>query len=177
MLVGWSFDLETLKRVVPGFVAMNPVTALSFIACGAALWLMTRGDLSRRGQRVAQALAAIVALIGLLKLLEIGLGWSLGIDRWLFAGKLDATSANQLPNRMAPNTAFNFLLLGLALLLLDKPIALRRRGRATPWWPFQGLAIAGVCASLLAVVGYAYGSKAFYCQTAHRSDPLHGVRI
>lgn len=162
VLVGWSFDLETLKRVVPGFVAMNPVTALSFIACGASLWLLSRGSLSRRGQRVAQASAAIVALIGLLKLLEIGLGWLLGIDRWLFAGKLDATSANQLPNRMAPNTAFNFLLLGLALLLLDKPVVLSRRGRATPWWPFQVLAIVGVCASLLAVVGYAYGSKAFY---------------
>jgi len=44
----------------------------------------------------------------LLKLVEIVLGWETGVDRLLFSARLEATRAGDLPNRMAPNTAFNF---------------------------------------------------------------------
>jgi len=31
VLVGWRFDIEALRRILPGFVAMNPASALAFI--------------------------------------------------------------------------------------------------------------------------------------------------
>jgi hypothetical protein len=31
VLVGWLFDLDVLKGVVPGWVTMNPLTAMCFI--------------------------------------------------------------------------------------------------------------------------------------------------
>lgn len=162
VLLGWILGNETLKRVLPGLVAMNPVTALAFIACGTSLGLLAHPNLAQRGRKVANALAAAVALVGFLKLLEVVSGWQLGIDRLLFSTRLEFTQAGALPNRMAPNTAFNFLLLGAALLCLDAPIRLRRRARDIEWWPFQWLAIAAACASLLAIVGYAYGAGYFY---------------
>jgi hypothetical protein len=34
VLAGWIFTIESFKRVASDFVAMNPVTAISFIAAG-----------------------------------------------------------------------------------------------------------------------------------------------
>src|SRR4051794_37851816 len=38
VLLGWAFEIEALKRVVPILVAMNPLTAVCFILAGAALY-------------------------------------------------------------------------------------------------------------------------------------------
>src|SRR3712207_743128 len=41
VLLGWALDIEVLKRVLPGLVAMNPATAVDFVLTGAALLLQT----------------------------------------------------------------------------------------------------------------------------------------
>lgn len=157
VLLGWQHDDETLKRVLPHLVAMNPTTALAFILAGVAL-LLSRDELALRSRptarRVAQLCALSVAVVGLLKLCAIVLRWDFGVDQLLFRDKLAGGSA-AVPNRMAPNTAFNFLLLGLALLFLD--VTARRAVRAA-----QLLAIAVASTALVALVGYAYGISAFY---------------
>jgi len=38
VLVGWASGLDVLTRVLPGLVAMNPATALSFVAAGLSPW-------------------------------------------------------------------------------------------------------------------------------------------
>jgi serine phosphatase RsbU (regulator of sigma subunit) len=55
---------------------------------------------------------------------------------------------------MAPNTAFCFAVTGLAIALLD--------AHWKRFWPSQFLALIGAAASLLALIGYAYGTKSFY---------------
>ncbi len=57
-----------------------------------------------------------------------------------------------MPNRMAPNTAVSFLLVGLALLLLDVDF-----GRA--FRPAEVLALAAALIGLLAMIGYAYSTE------------------
>jgi hypothetical protein len=59
VLIGWSFDVESLKRVLPSFVAMNPGTATLFIFCGTALILRTERSESRAAVLVARVLAGI----------------------------------------------------------------------------------------------------------------------
>jgi serine phosphatase RsbU (regulator of sigma subunit) len=152
VLIGWLIGNETLKRIIPGLVAMNPMTALCFIAAGSALWL--RRDEAGSTPGLAQALAWSVVAVGVLKLWEIAGGPPLGVDRWLFRARLDAGTAAGFANRMAPNTAFCFLVLGLAIALLD--------ARWKRFYPAQFLALIGAAASLLALVGYAYGTKSFY---------------
>ena len=56
---------------------------------------------------------------------------------------------------MAPNTAFNFVGLGFALLLLDRTTRGNRR-------PAEPLAIIVALVSLLALIGYAYGVQPLY---------------
>src|ERR1035437_8476504 len=122
VLAGWFFGLEFLKRIAPGLVAMNPATAAAFILAGASLALFLwspQGNDQKPGARIlaARLCALLVALIGLSKLAGILGGWNSGVDQWLFASQLPDNL--RFTNRMAPNTAFNFLLLGGALLFVD----------------------------------------------------------
>ncbi len=157
VLAGWMFDIESLKRVAPGLVAMNPATALAFILAGASLWLLRDKPASEPAARtrlllIARALAALVVLIGLLRLAAILTGWDAGVDQILFRDKLGGVGDATLPNHMAPNTALNFVLVGSALLALD--VETRRKRR-----PAQILALATILIALLALIGYAYGVR------------------
>jgi signal transduction histidine kinase/ActR/RegA family two-component response regulator/HPt (histidine-containing phosphotransfer) domain-containing protein len=145
VLIGWLVDAETLKRLRPGYVAMNPVTALAFAMAGTSLFLPGRRPAARR---LALALAGAVAFIGLAKLLEPSIGGGFVVDRWLFADQL-------ADNRMAPNTALNFFLCGSALLAL-------RSGRPVPGLVRHLLACCSAALSALAVFGYWLGVAALY---------------
>jgi sigma-B regulation protein RsbU (phosphoserine phosphatase) len=102
---GYVFDIALLKSVLPAEIPITPNTALGLVACGCALWLLRNDPAGRprAGWRLhlGRVLAVLVALVGLAGLLEYAVGWDFP------------------PGRMAPITAGNFLLTGLALLLLD----------------------------------------------------------
>src|SRR3954470_19965238 len=98
VLAGWALDVGALKSGLPGLVAMNPATALAFVAAGAALLLSRRGPAAGRRLRAARACAGAVVLVGLLGLAGGLCGWEYNVDRLLFRGRLG-------DNRMAPNTA------------------------------------------------------------------------
>jgi hypothetical protein len=144
VLIGWALDIDVLKRIVPGLNAMNPATALAFILAGLSL-LLLRDERADQKRRLGQLCALVVALIGLLKLVEVLFGWSLGVDQLLFRDKLSLGS--QVPNRIGSITALNLFLLGSALLLLDARI---RRG----FWLAQYLALAALFTTWLPILGY-----------------------
>lgn len=151
VLLGWQVHSERLRSVVPGLVAMNPMTAVAFLLAAGALWLLLDepGRSWRRWPAAAGALA--IALVGLLKLLSF-IGPDVGIDQLLFRSELAAYTP---PNRMAPNTALGFSLTGAALLVLDVETADGRR-------PAQILAVVTTVLSLFALIGYAYGVRYLY---------------
>jgi len=153
VLLGWTFDIERLKSGLPGLVAMNPITAVMFILGCVSLELIGLNESDPWIRRIGKVCAFIVALVGLLKLGGYLLGWDLPIDQWLFQEKLGA--ALPIRNRIAPNTAINFFLLGLALIFLDVET---RRGHR----PAQFLTLMAAVLSLLAGMGYAYGVQSFY---------------
>lgn len=148
VLAGWAFNIEPLKSVVPGMVAMNPGgTAIGFLLAASALWLrLDRHSLWRN--RLGRALAIGVALLAAFRLVDYGFGWDISPDTWLFHVKLQQYAT---PNRMAPNTAACFFLCGLAIAVLD--VKLRPRGR-----PAEFLALASGLVALLAIIGYAYSA-------------------
>ena len=169
VLAGWLFDLEFLKRIAPGFVAMNPATAVAFILAGASLALFLRSPHGRDQKSRALILTArlcalVVTLIGLAKLVGILGGWDLGVDRWLFASKLPDDL--RFPNRIAPNTALSFLLLGSALLLVDV------KKRSVRICVEFSVVVVGF-GSLLAVLAYAYDLQSFYGLSVFIPMALH----
>ena len=152
VLVGWASGLDLLTRVLPGLVAMNPSTALSFVAAGLSLWLVGAGPAVRRARHVGLALGLLVALVGLAKLVEILTGWGPGLDQVLFHDQLVARGTG-LPNRMAPNTALAFLVIGLALAGLHlEPVVDQRIA--------QLCALVATVIAALAAIGYVYGVPA-----------------
>lgn len=152
VLIGWTIGNETLKRVVPGFVAMNPMTAVCFLCAGLSLWLLCDRHLSRRRAFLAGMLALTVVCVGLLKIVGLTTGWSLGVDQILFPSKLTEI-VDSLPNRMAPNTAWSFVLIGVSLLTLH------RQGERISL--AQLCAIVAAFSALLPIIGYIYGVKEF----------------
>jgi len=157
VIIGWIFDIPVFKSVNPDFVTMKANTAISFLLIGLSLLLLQKpdsGELSRRRRSFAYVCAFIVSLIGLLTLSEYIFGWNLGIDQLLFK-ELPPAVGTFYFSRMAPNTALNFLLIGICLLLLDVE---SKRGRRPSQWLLLIIALI----SLLALIGYMYGVKSFY---------------
>jgi len=150
VLVGWFCKFPALTSVLPGFVTMKTNTALGFILAGVSLALLGRAPPSAAARWISQACAAAVALLGLLTLCQYLFGLNFGIDQLLIhepAGAVGTLS----PGRMAPASAFIFLVFGCALL-----VAGSRRGIATA----QRLALVTGLLGLLPLLGYLYGATA-----------------
>ncbi len=146
VLIGWQIGSQTLTSIVPGLVAMNPVTALGFIALGAALLMRAEGGAGPR-RWIPLGLALVVGGFGLIRLAGYLLGQEMSIDRWLFASRLDLGGQ---PNRMAPNTAINFAVIGAAVgsLMLGRP----RLAHV--------LTLVVALTSFVTLLGYAYSAAA-----------------
>jgi signal transduction histidine kinase/CheY-like chemotaxis protein/HPt (histidine-containing phosphotransfer) domain-containing protein len=148
--VGWSLDIGLLKSGVPGHVAMNPMTALAFLTAAGGLWIQHRarrsGSMPLRW--VVRACAILIVMLGLITLAGYIAGHNLGLDQVLLRARLGG-------NRIAPNTGFNFVLIGVALWLLDRPPGSRR-----PTEQFVVLVPIGL--AVMSLLGYAYGEGAMY---------------
>ena len=144
VLIGWASDNTFLKSIEPSFTAMNPTTAIAFIFLGFSL-LQLQKEPKKPGTRVptlAGFCFMAVIVIAAVRLAGYWLGWDFGIDNLFFRAKLAG-------NRMAPNTAFNFIFVCFALMVLDAETGRRRR-------PAQYLACFVGLTSLLVMTGYAY---------------------
>jgi signal transduction histidine kinase len=169
-LTGWLLDIGALKSVLPGGATMKPNTAACFILSGLSLWLLRAGPgqsngVNPRRKFMAQVCAGVVALVGLLTLGEYWLKINFGLDELLFRQALVAT---QIPNpgRMSPATAADFVLLGLALVVLDVEFP---RGHRSA----QYLALVTVGVGLIALLGYNYSVQALYQIYPYSSMALH----
>ena|GEM_PF-2766620 len=134
---------------------MNPLTAICFVFAGAALGLLTFVSLNSKVVGLSAKLCSLVVLIvGSIVLVEYLIGEAWRLDQLLFQEKLQHDSGTH-PNRMAPNTAFNFILLGIAFLGFDWKT---KNG----WRPAEGMAIAIGINSFVALLGYTYKVQSFY---------------
>jgi len=147
VLMGWQFDIADLRGLInPGRVPMNPLTAAVFLAAALTLCTLLPRNASRRRRWVGFAGAAVIMVLGAIKLFDLDVG-GMGIDEWLFSESLRG-------NRMAPHTAFTFMLVGLALLLLDL------RG-PRHWLSHVCVMNAGIIA-LLSLAGAIYSTLVMY---------------
>ncbi|MDB4973351.1 MAG: putative response regulator [Myxococcaceae bacterium] len=146
VLVGWWLRIPVLKSVVPGYTAMNPVTAISLVILAAGLFAASALPAATK------AAGLLVAAVGALKLAELLLGLPLALDQSLFRAELLAQNAP--PNRIAPNTASCLMLLGFALACLK--VRVRRLALS------ELLALCAGLLSYFALIGYGYGLHKFY---------------
>ena len=155
VLLGWWFDSVMLKSVLPGAIAMKPNTAVALGFGALSLLFFTRptADSKPLLRKLSLAFAVMAVTIGALTLSEYVIGMNLGIDELLFRDSARGTVAGYSAGRMAPISAFNFICLGAALLLLHRPKYTLHA---------QGLTACAACTSLLAIIGYVFGVEALY---------------
>jgi PAS domain S-box-containing protein len=161
-LLGWKYDIFWLKGIRHNLATMKPSTALALALGGTSLWLLQNNSRSRWKSYLGCALAIVVTIIGTLTTFEILSGWPLDVDRSVF-GWLPGTSSGA--NRMAPNTAICFALIGMSLLLVDVSILHR--------FLSQFLASVAGLISLSGLVGYAYGIQSMYGLPGFGTMALH----
>lgn len=151
VMVGWYSHNLTLVQVFATAIPMRYNTALAFVLSGLALIA-----LARRRYKMARWLGIIVGAVGVLTLCQYVFDVNLGIDELLMKDYTTPTTPlnvlkpiqslikinRPLPGRPAPNTAFSFALIGIALVLLS-PVRRRRR---------MSLA-AGLCGAIVAAMG------------------------
>lgn len=169
VLVGWALNVTTLKSIAPGWAAMKPDTALGFILLGSALWLLQAplGPSRTPGaprKVLGQACAGLAVLVGAVSLGEHLFGFHAGLDRLLLPKALRA-AGGPFPAHMAPISAAEFILMGLALWQIEAGSQAKRTVS-------QFLALAGVFIGCLVLLGYAFGAAALY-----RSAPFSAVAL
>lgn len=167
VLAGWLFDIGLLRSVAPGLPEMVINTALGFLLCGASLYFACQSDArdGMRNKRVSQILAFVVLALGCLTVGEYLSATDFGIDRLLMrVGGVNG--AENLPGRMSPHTAFNFVLAGCALFVSHVNV----RGGVRP---AELLAVLCGMVSLLALVGYVYSVAFLYRISAQTGMALH----
>lgn len=143
-LLGWMFDVETFRNILPDGLPMNPLAAVAFLLGSISLYV-TISKPPGKGWSVrpaAQGLALALIIIGAQRELAYSLGWEGGLDRLLFSRRLGE-------NHIAPNTAANLIFIGLALLTIDMR---GRTGRRAAVW----FTIAAAFISMLGISGYIY---------------------
>jgi PAS domain S-box-containing protein len=165
-LIGWILDIAVFKSVIPGQVIIKPNAAIALALCGMSLWLLrstpTRSPTGLQ-KRAGQALASMVALVGLLSVLEHVGGWDLGIDQLVFRDENPWEAFGSVrPGLIAPITALDFLLLGLALVWLDWTIAYRSRR----YQPAQLLAFVANACAIVGLLDFLIGSHTSYTHIA-----------
>src|SRR6516165_5551477 len=151
VLLGWHFDIELLRAGLPGRTAVNPATALALLLAACALWMHHQA----RGKPdsapvcwLAMTAASFVIALGVITLTGYFVGHNLRVDQVLFGTQL-------VGNRVAPNTGFALLLIGVALWLLNSPRRLRRA-------PEQLVALFPIGVALISLLGYAYSAEGMY---------------
>jgi GAF domain-containing protein len=151
VLLGWQFDVELLRAGLPGHTPVNPATALALLLGACALWLhqQARGRPDSATVRwLAVTVASLVIALGIITLTGYFIGHNLRVDQILFGAQL-------VGNRIAPNTGFALLLIGLALGLLNSPRAVWRA-------PEQVVALFPIAVALISLLGYAYSAEGMY---------------
>ena len=118
VLAGWQFDIEFLKRIIPGLVAMNPVTAICFIFSGSSLIIIYKYGNINHTIHVFHIHNLFVLIIRASCQVMNLKGIENGIDHFLFSEKLNDEISN-IRNRMAPNTAFNFIICSIYIFILN----------------------------------------------------------
>jgi methyl-accepting chemotaxis protein len=179
VILGWIFDLPVLKSILPGLVTMKANAAICFILGGVSLWLWHKNryeESNRVGEQqsdrsfnsskhlIIQVFAILMIAIALLTLMQYVFNINLGIDQLLFKESLGAVNTTA-PGRMAPNTAWNFLLFGSALLLLSLP--------QPNYLPAQLFSLLAFLIAFLGFLGYIYGNSYFYNPGFYTAMALH----
>lgn len=165
VLVGWLFGVPSLQYVLFGLPKMTANTAVAFVLCGLSLLFYSTGVGHGRLRRLAQVLAALVTVVGLVTLSQYLFGWDTGLDQLLVADLASGAEA-AFPGRPSPHTAVAFTLIGISLLLVHGEAPRHH-------WLAQYFTLTAGFIALLALVGYWFSVSFLFRISTYTGMALH----
>jgi signal transduction histidine kinase len=150
-LIGWLTGIYVLASLVPGLTAMNITTAICMLLAGFALWRRTAPVVTDRDIAITNICAIIIGIVGSIHLLNVIFDWDFNIDR---LSEFLPFLPKFTPNRMAPYSAVNFILMSIGLLYFSREIR-------PNLLPAQVLGLVISLVSFLILIGYAFTLLSF----------------
>jgi signal transduction histidine kinase/ActR/RegA family two-component response regulator len=148
---GWALDVPRLTDWEGTGISIQPNACLAAVGASVAVVLVVLG---RRAP--AALVAAAVAVIGAVTLLENVSGVALGIDELLLFGREWGSGRTTAPGRMGSPASLSWMILGASLLSMTGRLGPSAQ-RYAPWAAVVPLAI-----SAFAMLGYLYESSRLY---------------
>lgn len=160
-VIGWKFDLLLLKQVFPSLPVIAPNTAILFMFTSLSLFFVSLKKLTTPQQISVILFSLIITLTGFLTSIEYLLNLELGIDNLLFAEKMKETIV-----RMSPQSALNFIIVGLSLLLI-----MRKSKRSI--LSGQAIMLITGIVSLISLFGFIYNVTNLYTIYPYKGMAVH----
>lgn len=155
VLLGWQFNVDFFKHPISGFVSMNPLTAVLFILSAIGLITILTSAESDKPSNLSVLPALLITSIAGFIFLGIIFNFDPLIDTFLFSSKVRQDLIGNIPNRMAPNTALNFMFAGMALFFYSKHSDKQKLFA-------QVLSLGIFFIGILSLLGYLYKVEKFY---------------
>lgn len=154
-LVGWVSGAQILAGQWGNLIPIAPLSALSFLLLGSALFSHARWPAHRNSRLFSLMAVSMVLCLALILLGKFITGIDLGIEEALFPANEFLTGITI--GRSSPFSVISFLLEGAAfLLLLITPL------RAKAPIPAALLNLIAIGINIVILVGYAYGAPLLY---------------
>jgi PAS domain S-box-containing protein len=153
-LAGWITGSESLRGAWFEGITMKTNTSICVVLTALAILLLGPDRQNAFLGALGRAAAFLVLFLGLATLAQHVFGWDFGIDQLLFREAPGAVGTPS-PNRMGVPASICFILLGTALLTLDRKIG---RGQV----PSQWLALGVLLLSMVSMLGYLFGAPQLY---------------
>lgn len=118
VLIGWYFNIDFLKVIIPGFATMKFNAALFFVLAGADFILLVKYKTSST-RNLFRLLAVVLGIFALLILSQDIFDYSLGLDQLLMTDAGSIARHYPHPGRMSPTTSLSFMLLAISFLGID----------------------------------------------------------
>ncbi|KKR80953.1 MAG: Integral membrane sensor signal transduction histidine kinase, partial [Parcubacteria group bacterium GW2011_GWD2_40_9] len=154
--VGWLSGLRLLASIRPDYIPKAPNTAAAFITLGISVLVLTFRSLCRFSRWFSAFSALCIIVLSILTLIQYFVRFDhLNIDQIIL--NISGVLGKVPVGCMSPITGGNFLLAGVALLLLVLP----SYGRFTRDIA-SCLAVATTITALVVILGYLYGTPILY---------------
>ncbi len=166
VFLGWLFDIQVLKSPGPTFSSMQLNEAVCSILAGLALLRLEKfphASIDTRGRLMVRICGAMITLLAGLSLCEHLFRVNVGVDSWVSALPAHEPAGANGPGRMALMSTLSFCMIGLSLILVDRPRAVRS---------VEALTLISAAISLLAIASYLYDARGFGGQM-----PLYGAIV
>lgn len=145
VMAGWIFDVAVFKSILPGWVSMKFITALSFFFTGVLLLMLSKKDKNERCKFFIMIISFALLLLMISFLSSLFLNISIGIEN-LFVKEAPGAVLTKVPGLPAVPTMICFILISLSgLIFVYNPESLK-----SSFWLGIGITIlAGI-----AIAGY-----------------------